>query len=591
MTQATKQEEIWIEQILLLRKQLPMIIGTSFLSSVIAAVALGRHLGTAQIVIWMSIVSVVALVRVFHMQYWLRRSVNTENVHSQIRQITFFSFLSGVLWGSFGIMIVSQNNLPVSLATIMVLTALVASATASLSHFKWVYLAFIIPTMLPTAVVSLFFAEPSYYVIAAGTVLYLFANIIFSRDIRATLIQSITLRFENNALVDSLQEEKALAVSSMQAATRANSAKSRFLAAASHDLRQPLCALRLYTATLQMLDNDDKQEEIAKNINTSVLALEELFNSLLDISKLDAGTLDVKEESFQLTTLLDRIFVDFNAVAAEKSIRLDINIDEVVVFTDPQLLERLLRNLVSNAVRYTDQGSVNIRTFKTDDTVRIEVQDTGCGISNADQTQIFDEFVQLNNPASDRSKGIGLGLSIVKRLSDLMQIPVNVESTLEQGSVFSLTVPLGDASDVIRVHALPNPPERDLSDLFVLVVDDEIAIQNAISSILRKWGSTVVSAGSADEAFEALIRFDRPPDVLIVDLRLRSGENGLDVINAIQDAFDDPVPSLILTGDIGADRLKEVQLSRYPIMHKPCDVDELYDFLYDVAKQHQRIAV
>ena len=592
MTQATRQEDIWIEQILLLRKQLPVMIGGGFLTAAIVTVGLAPYLATVPLFIWMSLVSVVTLARLLHMQYWQRRSVNAVNVRSQIYQINSFSFISGTLWGIFGVMVLSQHNLPISLTAVMVLTGMVASATAALSHFQWAYLAFIIPTMLPTAIVSLFFAEPLYYLIAIGTVLHLVVNIKFSRGIRATIIQSITLRFENHALVNSLKEEKALAVTSMQAATRANFAKSRFMAAASHDLRQPLCALRLYTATLQMLGNNDRQEEIAKNIDISVVALEELFDSLLDISKLDAGTLQVQKESFHLTAILDRIVVDFSAVAAEKNIQLDINAEKnaekIVVRSDPQLLERLLRNLVSNAVRYTDQGGVHVRTVNVDKdhAVRIEVCDTGCGISTADQTQIFDEFVQLNNPARDRSKGIGLGLSIVKRLSDLMEISVNVKSTPGQGSVFSLTVPLGDTAKVNPVQAKPNLPERNLRNLFVLVVDDEIAIQNAISSVLGKWGCTVVSAGSADEAFEALVEFDKPPDVAIVDLRLRSGEDGLDVIDALQSAFDEPVPGLILTGDIGAERLKEVQVSQHPIMHKPCDVDKLYEFLYDITTQH-----
>ena len=591
MTQATKKEDIWIEQMILIRKQLPVIIGSSFLTSAIVALWLERYLDTAPLAIWMSLVSVVAIIRLLHMQYWRRKSVNADNVRAHIHQFTLLSLVSGILWGGFGIMTVLQDILLVTLTAIMVLSGMIASATASLSHFRSAYLAFIIPMSIPTAIASLFVPDPIYYLIAVLIILYLIVSLYFSRDLRATLIQSITLRFENDALVDSLKMEKAHAVSSMQTATRANFAKSRFLAAASHDLRQPLCALRLYTATLQMLDNNDRQEEIAKNIDTSVIALEELFDSLLDISKLDAGTLDVQNESFHLTTILDRIIVDFSAVAAEKAIGLDINADEFIVHSDPQLLERLLRNLVSNAIRYTDQGGVQVRTVKDRNTVHIEVQDTGCGISNADQTQIFDEFVQLNNPARDRTKGIGLGLSIVQRISGLMGIPVNVESTVGQGSIFSLTVPLGDAVTVIPVPMKSSLPERYLNNLFVLVVDDEIAIQNAMRSILEKWNCTVVSAGSADEAFEELAKFDKPPDVAIVDLRLRYGENGLDVIDAVQDAFDNPVPSLILTGDIGAERLKEVQISQYPIMHKPCDVDKLFDFLDNIDKNNSSLAV
>lgn len=581
--QAKTRDRIWIEQIHLLQRQLPVIISTSFLASVIVAVGLRNYLALSFLITWISLVLVVAIVRLLHMQYWRRIPVSSDNVSALVRQFAFFSGVSGVLWGSFGIMSVLQDNPLVSVTTIMVLTGMVASATATLSHFKQAYLAFIIPVLLPTAIALLMFSEPLYYWIAVLIVLYLLVSIKFSRDIRATLIQSITLRFDNNALVDSLQEEKAHAVSLMELATRANFAKSRFLAAASHDLRQPLCALRLYTATLQMLENNDKQEEIARNIDTSVVALEELFDSLLDISKLDAGTLQVEKESFYLNAILDRIKVDFSAMAEEKGIALDIRTDQLVVHSDPQLLERLLRNLVSNAVRYTDEGSVQVRTIELGDSVCIEIRDTGCGISKIDQAQIFDEFVQLNNPARDRSKGIGLGLSIVKRLSELMEITVEVESTIKEGSVFSLIVPLGDETQPLNSKPDSLHRERYLGGLFVLVVDDEIAIQNAMTSILSKWGCRVFSAGSADEAFEALVEFDTPPDVAIVDLRLRSGESGLQVIEAIQDAFDDPVPSLILTGDIAADRLKEVQASNIPIMHKPCDVDSLYEFLHDIV--------
>lgn len=583
MTQTTMREDIWIEQILLIRKQMPVIIGSSFLTSAVVSLWLQRYMDAAPLVIWMSLVSVLAIVRLFHMQYWRRISVSSDNVRAHINQFTFLSFLSGTLWGSFGIMTVWQDNPLVATTAVMVLGGMVTSATASLSHFRSAYLAFILPMTISTAIASIVVAEPLYYLIAVLISIYLMVSIYFSVDLTATFIQSIKLRFENTALVASLQEEKAHAVSSMQTATRANFAKSRFLAAASHDLRQPLCALRLYTATLQMLDNNDRQEEIANNIDVSVIALEELFDSLLDISKLDAGTLDVVKENFPFASILDRITVDFAAVAEEKGITLEINAEDFIVHSDPQLLERLLRNLVSNAIRYTDQGSVQIRTHNDNNTVRVEVHDTGLGISQADQTQIFDEFVQLNNPARDRTKGIGLGLSIVKRISELMEIPVKLESTVGQGSVFSLTVPQGDATQVAPVKMKSSLPERHLNYLHVLVVDDEIAIQNAMSSILGRWGCTVVCAGSADEAFAALVEYNKPPDVAIVDLRLRSGENGLDVIGAIQDAFDDPVPSLILTGDIGAERLKEVQASQYPIMHKPCDVDKLYDFLHNVA--------
>jgi len=586
--QTNLRERIWVEQILLLQSQLPVIITTSCLTSIIVAVALSGFLDTTLLIVWILVVIAVTVVRLLHMIHWRRIVTTTDNVQNQIRQFAFFSGVSGTLWGVFGLLSASQDNPLIGVLTIMVLTGMVASATASLSHFTLAYLAFVLPALVPTGIILLFKDEPLYTWISILMVLYLVVSFIFSGDIKANMIQSIKLRFENVALVDSLQIEKNHAIESMQVATRANSAKSSFLAAASHDLRQPLCALRLYTATLQMLGNNDKQIEIARNIDTSVAALEELFDSLLDISKLDAGTLTVENEDFHLDLILDRILVDFNAIAQDKDIGLDVQVARHVVLTDPQLLERLLRNLVSNAVRYTESGAVTVTAIEENQTVRIEVRDTGCGISESDQIRIFEEFVQLNNPERDRSKGIGLGLSIVKRLSELMGISVSVKSEEDVGSVFSLVVPLGAEKNVVPITSPLIHTKRYLRDLFVLVVDDEVAIQDALKSILVKWGCTVVSAGSADELFEALTEHDASPDAAIVDLRLRSGENGIQVIEAIQGAFDAPVPSLILTGDIGADRLIEVQASGVPYMHKPCDIDALYEFLHKLVAQENK---
>lgn len=583
MLEVKMQERILIEQMYMIQRQLPTIIGASCLTTILVAIGLHTYLSTTFLICWVFAVCAVAAIRLFHTHHWRKIELNSSNVHSSARQFAFFSGLSGLLWGIFGSVSASQNIPLLSVMTSMVLTGMVASATATLSHFRLAYLAFIIPMLLPTAIALFLFAKPLYFWIALLMVFYLLVSYMFAQDIRSTIIESITLRFANNELVESLQEEKAVAVSSMKISANANFAKSRFLAAASHDLRQPLCALRLYTAALQRLDKNDKQTEIAKNIDTSVVALEELFDSLLDISKLEAGTLEVEKQSFYLNVVIDRIVVDFNAVAEKKGILLDIKTDPYVVHSDPQLLERLLRNLVSNAVRYTDEGSVQLKTVAFGDFVCIEVRDTGCGISKADQSQIFDEFVQLNNPARDRTKGIGLGLSIVKRLSELMDIPVKVDSTLNKGSIFSIGVPLGNEIHPIRLKPESTHQDRYLGGLFVLVVDDEIAIQNAMSSLLTKWDCEVLIAGSADEAFEALVDFDKPPEVAIVDLRLRSGESGLQVINTIQNAFDDPIPSLILTGDIAAERLLEVQASEIPIMHKPCDVYGLYDFLHNIA--------
>ena len=244
----------------------------------------------------------------------------------------------------------------------------------------------------------------------------------------------------------------------------------------------------------------------------------------------------------------------------------------------------MLRNLINNAIRYTSKGHVKIHTTAVNDSIKIDVCDTGRGIAIEDQEYIFEEFVQLNNPERDRTKGIGLGLSIVKRLSILMDIDLKVESELDKGSVFSLIIPRADEISQTPQTVIPISDNKDLSGLFVLVIDDEIAIQEAMSNILEEWGCLTIAAGSADEAFEIMSEIDEQPDVAIVDLRLRGGENGLQVIDAFREAFSEPFSSLILTGDIEASRLKEVHASGLPIMHKPCDTEALFDFLNNVSR-------
>jgi len=423
-----------------------------------------------------------------------------------------------------------------------------------------------------------------YQWIATLIVLYLFVSILFANSFRKTIIQSIKLRFENQGLVDKLTQEKGLAVQSMNMAERANKSKTQFLAAASHDLRQPLCALRLYTATLQLMKNDKKQQDVAKNIDASVTALEQLFDSLLDVSKLDAGTLQVQRENFFLHTILDRMKIEFDVVAEEKGLTFDMQTENYIVDSDQQLLETLLRNLISNAIRYTSKGHVKIYTTTVNNFVKIDVCDTGRGIATEDQDYIFEEFVQLNNPERDRTKGIGLGLSIVKRLSLLLDIDLKIESEVGKGSMFSLTIPQGSEVHKTPQTAIPNLDEKDLSELFVLVIDDEIAIQEAMSNMLEEWGCHTIAAGSADEAFEIMSEIDEQPDVAIVDLRLRGGESGLEVIDAFRQAFSDPFTSLILTGDIEAGRLQEVHASGLPIMHKPCNTEALFTFLKDASR-------
>ncbi len=343
--------------------------------------------------------------------------------------------------------------------------------------------------------------------------------------------------------------------------------------------------MNLFATTLDERIYDPGNKALVNNIRLSVKALVELFNALLDISKLDAGTLNVKKQHFKLQDLFDHLQNEFAAEAGEKGLRIDINVSAAVVYSDPLLLQRMLRNLLSNAVRFTKAGVVAINVVPLDDAVCIEVSDTGSGIADEDLDKIYEEFVQLHNPERDRSKGLGLGLSIVKRIALLLDHQITVDSTVGEGSVFYLLVPLGDECQLTSAMLSTSELEQDCSHIFVLAVDDESAIREGISNLLTNWGCLVLAVGSAEEAIVALADYEYPPDAILADYRLRGHNTGTEAIAAIRALYGSEIPALIITGDTAADRLKEANSTSFPLLHKPFEPAQLHAYLGGIARK------
>jgi two-component system, sensor histidine kinase len=257
-----------------------------------------------------------------------------------------------------------------------------------------------------------------------------------------------------------------------------------------------------------------------------------------------------------------------------------------VVRTDKALLERILRNLVTNAIRYTEQGTITVSCQPSHSGVRIEVGDTGIGIPPEYLGEIFDEYVQLNNPERDRGKGLGLGLAIVDRIARLLGHRLRVHSVPGEGSVFSVEVPAGDP-DAVE----PMPVEgfavagRELSGLIVLVIDDEASVREAMQVLLGGWGCDVIAASSMESAIEQLDGRAIVPDVVLADYRLRERRTGVEAIRAVEAHVGRQVPALLITGDIGIDRLRDVDTSGYGVLHKPVKPARLRAFLKHAMKQ------
>jgi signal transduction histidine kinase/ActR/RegA family two-component response regulator len=404
----------------------------------------------------------------------------------------------------------------------------------------------------------------------------------FGHHLNDVLTQSLAMRYENLELIASLKTETGAAESARAAAESANRAKGQFLAAASHDLRQPLHALGLFAAALATRTREPELRPLVASINASVDALEGLFAQLLDLSRLDAGATQPDRKAVALAPLFARLAADFSAQADARGIALRILPSRLAVDSDPLLLERILRNLVANAIRYTTAGRVVVGIRRRDGGVRIDVVDTGPGIAAADCERIFDEFVQLAGMprAHAGGRGMGLGLAIVRRLSTLLGHPVEVASVPGRGSRFSVACPLAAVATPARRRAtshslsstLPSA-ERPFADRRVVVVDDDAAIVAAMQALFEAWGARVAGGEDVARALTSLAAFAPcgPPhaDLIVADLRLAGGTSGIDAVGELRYRIGATTPALIVSGDIGDTARAEAAAAGITLLPKP----------------------
>lgn len=362
----------------------------------------------------------------------------------------------------------------------------------------------------------------------------------------------------------------------------ANKYKSHFLASASHDLRQPLHALNLFVAQLRTEPDPAGRKRLIERIDAAVGSMNELFEALLDMSKLEAGILETNFAEFPVDRLLKRIEMTFADAAREKGLCLTMVPSSVWVHSDFVLLERILFNLVSNAVRYTERGSVVVGGRRRGGQLRIDVCDTGPGIPEAQQRNVFGEFYQLAK--SDRRGGLGLGLAIVDRLGRLLDHPIQLRSRPGRGSRFSVLVPLvaqqRSAADLSVASAVADPAH----DKLVLVIDDDALVLDGMGGILRGWGCEVVTAESGERALAKLAAQIREPDLIISDYRLDHGKSGIEAIDRLRIELGAAIPAFLISGDTGPERLREASASGYHLLHKPVTPMRLRAMLNQLMK-------
>ena len=357
----------------------------------------------------------------------------------------------------------------------------------------------------------------------------------------------------------------------------ANAAKSHFLASASHDLRQPVAAIGLITDLLRVQVTDPTVRSLADRLTRAVRSMESLLKGLLDLSRLDSGTVEVQRQRVQLQALLDAVATHEAEAARQKGLRLRVRRTPAIAWTDPVLLEQVLRNLVGNAIRHTQRGGVLVAVRRragqagaSQGAWEVQVWDTGPGIRAEDQPRIFEAFVQLGNPGRERSQGLGLGLAIVQRAAHLLEHPLQVRSQVGRGSCFAVSLPAAAATTTRPTAPPPDALPTQMDGRRVLVIEDNEALGESLALWLRNWGLEAVVGHSL-----AWVRAQAPQhwDMVVSDHRLPDG-SGRDVIGHLRGHQPD-LPALIITGDTSPQQLAELAASGLPVLHKPFRAESL----------------
>jgi PAS domain S-box-containing protein len=372
-------------------------------------------------------------------------------------------------------------------------------------------------------------------------------------------------------------------------AERATAAKTKFLAAASHDLRQPLQAMMLYIATLNETLGDGEAIELIDGMEQSIASADGILRALLAISELDAGVIKPKISDFPIDRMLRRLEVEFRGLASEKGLDLKVITSSEMVKSDPDLLQRILGNLLSNGIRHCNAGRVLLGCRRVGGGLRIEVWDSGRGIAKEHLTSIFEEFFQIDNPARERDKGLGLGLAIVDRLVRLLGHSIHLHSTPGKGSCFAVEVALG-VKPVTAAEAWPGQPaERpDFAGTTVLVIEDDGAALRATKMLLELWGLEVLTAVTRAEALECLVNGGPRPNLIIADQRLPGRQRGIEVAGEIKERLAADIPIIIVTGNTAPEEVRRIRATKYPCLFKPIQPARLRRLMHDLLEQSRR---
>jgi signal transduction histidine kinase len=575
------EDRILVEQLRLLLRNAKSALIPTFILSTVLVWALTNSSNSSALYLWFVTLMTSKLISALHAHLVLRTDIPLARAHRQFWALIFLNLMDGIIWGALPWVTLDSSTMAGSILVIATMAAIVGSTLSRLSPVLPVFWAFA-ATMLSMVTAKVWMlGDPAYNALGVTSIIYLFSLSLMARNSSREIGSAIKLRFDNIALLEQLKVKTEIAEAAQCEAEYANTAKSKFLAAASHDLRQPIHAQGLFLEVLSRTELNDHQRNLVSSAHAASDATSELLNALLDFSRIEAGVIEPQLQPVRLQPILNKIEYELAPQADAKDIVYRSRETHLAVQTDPVLLELILRNLVSNAIRYTWHGGVLVACRQRGYEVVLEVWDTGIGIPTEHQQDVFREFHQLGNPERDRNKGLGLGLAIADGLARTMGHSLTLVSEPGRGSVFRLSLPL-----VAAVPAAPNAMLQSKTRLLnarLLVIDDDEIVREGMLHLLRDWGCECDAAESIEEAL-ALVQLN-VPDVIISDYRLREQRTGVEAIAAVRALLGITVPALLITGDTAPERLREAKASGLPLLHKPVSPGKLYRKLVELQQE------
>jgi signal transduction histidine kinase len=598
---------------------LPTMVGSQMLLAPLLVWLMWDAVEHAMLLGWLVLIYAIHTFELVHWRIYRTFDSDIQSCRRWDKHFKVHTGIAALAWGAGWVIMFVPGDIGYQALLICVAMGMSSGAVTLNPVYRpslFIYLLLFLPPLIVRVAME---NDRSHWILTGMLIIYIGLLLDAAIKLMRTFELSLAQRFENEKLLRALHEREKEAVDAMKNAEQANQAKSKFLATASHDLRQPLQALRLFSDALPDVTKEPETLRLAGQIGKSVNALVDMFDDLLDVSRMDAGIVRIHRKHFVLFPLFDRLYADFAPLAHAKKLDLILPVDETdgeggraamtrrceasgagiaashplpqsagcasnvsggaAVFSDPVLLERMLRNLISNAIRYTDSGSVQVKMRQIDGNIWLDVADTGIGISPETMPHIFEEYYQADNPHRDRRKGLGLGLAIVRRIENILGCRVVVRSVPGAGSSFAFAVPAGDTALLVNPFAISHS-NHDLKGVVVALVEDDQDIREFAAKLMEQWGCRVFAGDIGDDVMRKLDIAGVSPGLLVCDYRLPHGMTATLVIRRMRELWGNDLPALVLTGDTATETLHEIHSCGAMLLHKPISPARLRSTMY-----------